>query len=164
MITTDYAMGTYLVSADGYVGGFVRGKVLCSDMKVRALQRVSAHADSYFSLPAAVKVKGKSVRGYVTFVDYPEGRTAIFIRIATGKNAHLLPEGKPQRIKVGDRVTGQPPRWADGTPVSNWPDPHYVATVTRIEEHHGVTYISAKRDVMATEWRAPIDEVWLAQN
>lgn len=41
-------------------------RVLCSDGKIRSLSRVAICADTYFSLPAGIKVKGKYVRGYVT--------------------------------------------------------------------------------------------------
>ena len=46
----------------------VKARVLCSDGKLRMTRRmaVTATADTYFSIPCAVKVKGKEVSGYLT--------------------------------------------------------------------------------------------------
>lgn len=49
-------------------GTFVRkgSAALCSDGKVRSLSYIAPSADTFFSVPASVKVNGKTVSGYVT--------------------------------------------------------------------------------------------------
>ena len=44
----------------------VKARVLCSDGKLRTTVRMAVTADTYFSIPCAVKVKGKEVSGYLT--------------------------------------------------------------------------------------------------
>lgn len=44
----------------------VGGKALCPDGKVRRLKRIAETADTFFSTPASVTCKGKTVAGYVT--------------------------------------------------------------------------------------------------
>jgi hypothetical protein len=65
---TTYAQGTELVTPDHPMAcGFRSGKALCPDGKVRAvLFRNGGIADTFFSVPAAVRYKGKTVAGYVT--------------------------------------------------------------------------------------------------
>ena len=41
---------------------------------------------------------------------------------------------------IGDRVTGEPRRYFDGTPNPAWPNPHYLGTVIRRNDHHGHAY------------------------
>ena len=65
---TNYANGTQLVTRAPW-GTFVGGRALCADGKVRALKRISATADTFFSVPASVTVNGKTVAGYVTVND-----------------------------------------------------------------------------------------------
>lgn len=79
---------------------FCGGRALCSDGKVRALARIASTADTFFSVPAAVKVKGKTVSGFVTIETREGFSTATdndpavvkFRRYDYGKNANLLPE------------------------------------------------------------------------
>lgn len=95
----DYADGTYLTV--GYPWGLysLPGRVLCSDGKVRALARISETADTFFSVPAAVKVKGRTVSGYVTMETRDGFSTATeedpvvvkFVAFSYGRNGHLLP-------------------------------------------------------------------------
>lgn len=102
-----YAHGTELVTRQPW-GVFVSGRALCSDGRVRALARIAATADTFFSVPAAVKVKGKTVAGYVT-VETQDGWTTVtetdpavvkFVAYQNAKNANLLPgsafRGKPE--------------------------------------------------------------------
>jgi hypothetical protein len=80
------------------------GRVLCSDGKVRALKRIALTADTYFSVPAAVTVNGKTVSGYVTIDSvysvsaerYNDQRVALFVAVIYGKNHALLPDGRYQ--------------------------------------------------------------------
>jgi hypothetical protein len=51
---------------------------------------MSREADTWFSVPARVSVKGKTVTGFVTMNDAGVGYE--FIAYSTGKNGHLLPQ------------------------------------------------------------------------
>jgi hypothetical protein len=42
------------------------GAALCPDGKVRKLKRIATTADTFFSIPASVTVRGRTVAGYVT--------------------------------------------------------------------------------------------------
>ena len=99
-----YAMDTYLLVRMPF-GLFAGGRVLCSDGVVRRLKRISQTADTFFSIPAAVAIKGKTVAGYVTFetetgmtVEIEGDRTvAKFRAYKYRKNCNLLPEGTWRR-------------------------------------------------------------------
>ena len=94
----EYAQGTYLVPHAGpFSCGFVRGRALCEDGKVRAVRFPRGGiADTFFSIPAQVQVSGSTVSGFVTIED-PDGFTTTsgqvvrFIAHSYGKNSHLLP-------------------------------------------------------------------------
>lgn len=60
-----YALGTSLNTRMPW-GTFVGGRALCPDGKVRRLARIALTADTFFSVPASVQVRGKTVAGYVT--------------------------------------------------------------------------------------------------
>lgn len=82
----NHGEGTYLVQS--YPWGIYRGgAALCSDGKVRKLARISQTADTFFSIPASVRVDGKTVSGYVTIND----DVVQFRQYSYGKNAGLLP-------------------------------------------------------------------------
>lgn len=61
----EYANGTYLLNTMPW-GIYVGGAALCADGKVRRLKRIAQTADTAFSVPASVTVKGKTVSGFVT--------------------------------------------------------------------------------------------------
>jgi hypothetical protein len=61
----EYAHGTYLEVAMPW-SLYRGGAALCPDGKVRKLARIAESADTWFSVPAAVKAYGKTVAGYVT--------------------------------------------------------------------------------------------------
>jgi hypothetical protein len=74
--------------------------VECADGKVRTLARIAGTADTFFSVPAAVKVSGRTVAGYVTF-ETVEGwstetdgdpRIARFVAYKNRKHHALLPD------------------------------------------------------------------------
>jgi uncharacterized membrane protein len=96
----NYARGTSLEQSQPW-GLFTGGRALCSDGKVRKLARISMTADTFFSIPAAVRVAGKTVTGFVTvetitgFTTATENDPAVvkFVAVKTGKNHGLLPEG-----------------------------------------------------------------------
>lgn len=97
----EYGHGTWLSIAYPW-GVFRAGGAMCSDGKVRTLKRVADTADTFFSVPAAVAVNGRTVSGYITSetaagfsTETDDDPTVIkFIAYAYGKNADALPEGK----------------------------------------------------------------------
>lgn len=95
--TRNYSNGTYL-KVENPFGFYIGGRAECADGKVRNLKRISVTADTYFSVPAAVTVKGKTVSGYIT-VECGSGSSVpteydplvvIFKAYKWGKNYHLL--------------------------------------------------------------------------
>ena len=94
----EYGYGTFLLQAAPY-GFYAGGRAMCSDGRVRALARIADSADTFFSVPAAVKVKGKTVTGYVTVeaasgsnVDTDNDPAVVkFIANAYGRNGDYLP-------------------------------------------------------------------------
>jgi hypothetical protein len=72
---------------------YVSAHVLCSDGKVRKTVRLSQTADTFFSVPCAVKVKGKEVAGYMTQRTFDDDTATayIFVALSHRKNSHLLP-------------------------------------------------------------------------
>lgn len=96
-----YALGTYLEQSYPW-GLYVSGKAICSDGRVRKLKRISETADTFFSVPAAITVQGKTVSGFIS-VETVEGFTAReseddpavvkFQANQYGKNSDLLPRG-----------------------------------------------------------------------
>jgi len=56
-VTTYYPWG--LMTAKGT-------RLLCSDGVIRAPHRLASNADTFFSVPAAMRIKGKYVTGYMT--------------------------------------------------------------------------------------------------
>jgi hypothetical protein len=99
--TTSYARGTGLTMS--YPFGLYRaGRALCSDGKVRSLKRIGETADTFFSIPAAVTVDGRTVAGYVT-IETEDGfstetdvdpAVVKFVAYTYGKNHDALPSGK----------------------------------------------------------------------
>ena len=58
---------SFLSRATGYAGGFTRcgHRVVCADGRVRAVE-LAPHADTFFSVPAWMRHKGRRVSGYIT--------------------------------------------------------------------------------------------------
>jgi hypothetical protein len=105
--TISYANGTWLRTATRW-DLYAAGATLCADGKVRAPARIAATADTFFSIPAAVKVRGKTVSGYVSLrddIDSPRangtardpGATVVFTPNSHGKNAGMLPAWQPRQ-------------------------------------------------------------------
>lgn len=104
----DYAKGTCLTLGSGpFACGFISGKAECADGKVRSVHFRDGIADTFFSVPASVQVRGRTVSGYVT-VETVSGwgiptdddpAIVRFISYTYGKNADALPEWGP----TGDR-------------------------------------------------------------
>lgn len=95
----DYADGTSLTTRHPW-GICVAARVMCPDGVVRATARIST-ADTFFPVPCAVKVKGKTVSGFLT-VETREGLSTEtdddpavvkFVASESGANASMLPGG-----------------------------------------------------------------------
>ena len=74
-------------------------RALCSDGKIRSLAYLAQSADTFFSVPAAIRVKGKYITGYVTTEEAsPESQGYKVRRVATTFRQHdgqadgILPE------------------------------------------------------------------------
>jgi hypothetical protein len=87
--THKYGKGTSVTQSYPW-GIYVRAQVLCSDGKVRATSRIADTAETFFSVPASVKVNGTTVAGYLTIED----NVALFVAYTYRKNGAMLPEGK----------------------------------------------------------------------
>lgn len=64
----EYAHGTYILYGMPW-GIYLGGATLCPDGKVRKLKRIAQTADTFFSVPASVTYKGKTIAGYITISD-----------------------------------------------------------------------------------------------
>lgn len=99
MTTQQYAMGTYLRTG-GPWDVFTGGAALCPDGHVRTLKRIAITADTFFSIPAAVTVRGRTISGYVSVTDQadPNGNgtlndpTHTITFHPTGRNRAMLPD------------------------------------------------------------------------
>lgn len=81
----EFANGTCIVIS--YPWGLYRGgKAQCEDGRVRTLKRIAICADTFFSIPAAISYRGKTVSGFVT-----DGSATEPLRfVATGKYAKIF--------------------------------------------------------------------------
>lgn len=95
----EYANSTYIETRMPW-GVIVKVRALCPDGAVRTCKRVAQTADTFFSIPASVTVKGRTVAGYVT-VETMQGLsthttddplTVKFIAYQYRRNASLLPD------------------------------------------------------------------------
>jgi hypothetical protein len=93
-----FAFDTYLAYSTPW-HLYVGGRALCADGKVRTLKRISETSDTYFSTPAAVQIRGRTVSGYVT-VETAQGLSTAtssdpavlkFFAVKYGRNYNLLP-------------------------------------------------------------------------
>ena len=98
---TVYAYGTRLDTA-GPWQLYSGGRALCSDGVIRPLAYVAHSADTWFSVPAAVRVSGRYVAGYVStgtldgsdvYVNDDDPRVVKFHRFDYGPNHDALPAG-----------------------------------------------------------------------
>jgi hypothetical protein len=65
-------------------------KALCAD-GVRRYARITSEPDTFFSIPAQVKVQGKTVSGFITGRERDDGESDYsFVAYSYGKNGHLL--------------------------------------------------------------------------
>lgn len=89
MTRTNYANGTCLITS-GMWDVYTAGRAWCSDGVVRTLKRIAITPDTFFSIPAAVSVGGRTVSGYVS-VDTANDPECTVVFTATGKNRDMLP-------------------------------------------------------------------------
>lgn len=108
--TRIFGLGTSLTQTYPW-GIYHAGRAMCSDGRVRALTRISPTADTFFSVPSAVQVRGKTVSGYVTvetadgyatYVNETDPTVVKFVAYIYGKNGDLLPPGKWNRKDTTD--------------------------------------------------------------
>ncbi len=94
----EYAQGTHLTVSYPFAF-YLGGRAMCGDGIVRNLKRISVCADTFFSIPASVTVKGKTVAGYVS-VETVSGSSVetnddpaivVFHAYTYRKNGGLLP-------------------------------------------------------------------------
>jgi hypothetical protein len=94
-----YAHGTELTQSHPW-GFYLSGRAMCADGIVRAV-RLASTANTFYSVPASVQVRGKTVSGYIT-VETAHGYStetdddpAVIKFGATyyGRNAEMLPAG-----------------------------------------------------------------------
>ena len=85
METREYAEGTSLTVRMPW-SVYVRARVLCPDGTVRTTSRIAPTPDTFFSVPAAVKVSGKTVSGFLSL----DEDAIRFTPNASGKNAALV--------------------------------------------------------------------------
>ena len=69
--TREYALNTSVTTCLPW-GTFVTARIMCPDGVVRKVKRISITADTWFSVPCSVTVKGKTVAGYMTICDSPD--------------------------------------------------------------------------------------------
>lgn len=126
----DYALGTYLEHSNPY-GLYVSGRAICSDGRVRKLKRISETADTFFSVPAAVTVQGRTVSGFITvetisgYSTESEGDPAVvkFQANQYGKNSGVLPRGAYKASYIETREGAEKYLTRDGNlgvPVSRY--------------------------------------------
>ena len=64
--TTHYAYGTSITQSYPF-GIYVSAYALCPDGRVRKVKRIAQTADSFCTIPASIKYKGKTVAGHLYF-------------------------------------------------------------------------------------------------
>jgi hypothetical protein len=92
--TIDYGNDSRLIVSEGPFGGdMIRAEgVLCSDgVRRNAYPTGGGIADTFYTIPARVSVKGKTVSGFVTIDGPSYAQTLGFVALSAGKNGHLLP-------------------------------------------------------------------------
>jgi len=93
--------GSESIQSTGGFGQLVKNvNCPCSDGKTRTVT-ITGQPDTFFSVPGNVKVKGKTVTGFVTTApDYREGVREGFIFQSNqfGKNGNMLPHDYTDEI------------------------------------------------------------------
>lgn len=91
-----YEKGTYIISRNPW-GIYVSAAAICPDGILRKVKRISITSDTFFSIPASVAFKGKTIAGYLTFesdsgLSTDENQYISFRPYLNGKNGKLFSE------------------------------------------------------------------------
>lgn len=80
---------------------------LCADGERRSV-RVTGEPDSAFTIPARTKARGKTVSGFLTYLDWPTESGKALVFVPTGRNRHVI-DGEYSRIirRAMERVDGR---------------------------------------------------------
>jgi len=96
-------------------GTFVRkgSKALCADGKIRSLANLSTTANTFFSIPAAIRIGKAYITGYVSTEDVSR-KSAKYVghRRAVIFHPHTTQTTPTQKI-AADSVSTWPERWSD---------------------------------------------------
>jgi len=90
MMKREYAQGTSLVTS-GPWDDYTAATALCPDGKVRKVKRIATTGDTYFSIPASVTVKGKTIAGFLMVDGDPT--TVRFVPYTYRKNHNMFAKG-----------------------------------------------------------------------
>lgn len=170
MTRTNYANGTHLTTS-GHWDVFTSGAAMCPDGKVRALKRIAITADTFFSIPAAVRVKGRTVSGFVTVKDTsdPNGNGALndpectVVFTATGKNAGVMAEAKmmqESRVFYVAYFDGGFPGQTSSDPTRHASIQACVAAFETYARETGRFYYDAYGTANAAVYACDSDESW----
>lgn len=85
------------------VGPRIVRKCLCEDGIGRSAYCSAAGADTFYSIPARVSVRGRTVSGYVTADDVDGARVWLFVAYRYGANAGAILESAVPALVRGDR-------------------------------------------------------------
>lgn len=80
-------------------GLYVKARLLCGDGKLRTSSRIASTADTFFSVPCAVKVRGRTVAGYMAL----EQDTYVFHTYTYRTNGRLLPDWVVEMVNIDGR-------------------------------------------------------------
>lgn len=82
-------------------------KLLCSDGKIRSVAYLASTPDTFFSTPAAMRIKGKYISGYMTVEEAKlSDRRAYVFRQHNG-NAEFLPDWPKTFTPEHERLISQ---------------------------------------------------------
>lgn len=134
-----YALGTRLDVTYPW-GLHTGGRALCSDGRTRELKRIAQTADTFFSVPAAVRVNGRTVTGFVTVETLVGWSTETdedpyvvrFVANRYGRNGHLLPDWPP----TGERAPRRYVVWyASAGCLPDSDEPEFEGTLEECERY-----------------------------
>lgn len=71
----NYANGTYI-----HYTMIRSARAICPDGRIRRTKRISQTSDTFFSIPASMTVKGKTVAGYITVETIASRRCQVIVK------------------------------------------------------------------------------------
>lgn len=86
--TLSHSHGTFLKTR-GPWSVFHSAKAICPDGKARVVSRIALVADSFFSIPAGMRIKGKYYSGFLYFSDKEETKGAVMFSAGEEKNKEI---------------------------------------------------------------------------